>query len=54
MSCQWTGEVGVETFCSYKLGFSSDSEMRKTQNTDIMTDFYYARVCINTTALLAL
>lgn len=22
MSYQWTGEVGVETFCSYKLSFS--------------------------------
>lgn len=31
MSCQWTGEVGVETFCSYKLSFSSDAEMRETQ-----------------------
>lgn len=43
MSCQWTGEVGVETLCSYKLSFSSDAEMRERprnwKNSNIMTDF---------------
>lgn len=41
MSYQWTGEVGVETFCSYKLSFSSEmrERPRKWKNSDIMTDF---------------
>ena len=47
MSCQQTGEVGVETFCSYKLSFSCDAQMRggerarlrKWKNSDIMAEF---------------
>lgn len=45
MSCQQTGEVGVETFCSYKLSFSCDAQMRERErprnwkNSDIMAEF---------------